>query len=89
MYQSVDGGYAVFASKGGADNNPDWFHNLKANPVTKVEVGTKTVEVKARVADGAERDRIWSTQKTRNPTFARYEQKTARDRIPVVVLDIV
>ena len=89
MYQSVDGGYAVFASKGGADTNPDWFHNLNANRVTKVEVGTKTVEVKARVADGAEHDRIWSTQKTRYPTFAQYEQKTARDRIPVVVLEIV
>lgn len=89
MYQSVDGGYAVFASKGGADTNPDWFHNLTANPVTKVEVGTETVEVKARVADGVEHDQIWSTQKARYPAFAKYEQKTARNRIPVVVLDIV
>jgi len=86
---SVDGGYAIFASKGGADTNPDWFHNLKANPVTKVEVGTEVVEVKARVAEGAEHDLFWSTQKTRYPTFAQYEEKTKRDRIPVVVLDAV
>lgn len=89
MYQPIEGGYAVFASKGGADTNPDWFHNLKANPVTKVEVGTEVVEVKARVAEGAEHDQIWSAQKMRYPTFARYEEKTARDRIPVVVLDPV
>jgi deazaflavin-dependent oxidoreductase (nitroreductase family) len=89
MYLSVDGGYAIFASKGGADTNPDWFHNLKANPVAKVEVGVEVVDVKARVAEGAEHDLIWSTQKTRYPTFAQYEQKTARDRIPVVVLDAV
>lgn len=89
MYQPIEGGYAVFASKGGADTNPDWFHNLKANPATKVEVGTEVVEVKARVAEGAEHDQIWSAQKMRYPTFARYEEKTARDRIPVVVLDPV
>ena len=89
MYQSVQGGYAVFASKGGADTNPDWFHNLKANPVTKVEVGTEVVYVKARVADGAEHEQIWSIQKARYPNFAQYEQKTARSRIPVVVLDTV
>lgn len=89
MYQSVDGGYAIFASKAGADTNPDWFHNLKANPVTKVEVGIEVIEVKARIADGAEHDVIWSTQKTLYPTFAQYEKKTARDRIPVVVLDAI
>ena len=88
-YQAVDGGFAVFASKGGADTNPDWFHNLKANPVTKVEVGTDVVDVKARVAEGAEHDQIWTTQKAQRPQFAEYEQKTSRDRIPVVVLDVV
>jgi deazaflavin-dependent oxidoreductase (nitroreductase family) len=75
--------------KRGADTNPDWFHNLKANPVTNVEMGTDVVEVKARVAAGDEHDLIWSTQKTRYPTFAQYEKKTARDRIPVVVLDAI
>ena len=89
MYQSVDGGYAVFASKAGADTNPDWLHNLKANPETRVEVDTEFVRVRARVVDGPEYDRIWSTQKMRYPTFAEYERKTSRDHIPVVVLEIV
>lgn len=89
MYQLVEGGYAVFASKAGADTNPDWFHNLKANPATKIEVGTEAIEVKARVAVGVEHDSIWSIQKTRFPNFAEYEEKTARDHIPVVVLEVV
>jgi deazaflavin-dependent oxidoreductase (nitroreductase family) len=85
-YQDLDHGYAVFASKGGAPTNPDWLYNLIANPDAGVEVGTQTVEVRARVADGEERERIWEEQKRRNPGFADYERKTAR-RIPVVVLE--
>ena len=87
MYQSIDGGYAVFASKAGADTNPDWLHNVKANPETKVEVGTEIVAVIARVAAGDEHDRIWSKQKQDWPQFAKYENKTARDVIPVVILE--
>lgn len=86
MYQAVDGGFAVFASKGGAPTNPDWYHNLVANPRATVEVGTDSVDVVARVADGDERERIWSLQKERYPNFAAYESKTTR-RIPVVMLE--
>ena len=52
VYRPVGRGYAVFASKAGAPTNPDWFHNLRANPATTVEVGTETVPVTARVATG-------------------------------------
>jgi deazaflavin-dependent oxidoreductase (nitroreductase family) len=86
MYQGVDSGWAVFASYAGADTNPAWFHNLVANPATKIEVGADTIDVVARVAEGEERERIWSTQKTNFPGFAEYEQKTSRI-IPVVVLE--
>jgi deazaflavin-dependent oxidoreductase (nitroreductase family) len=86
MYQAVDGGYAVFASKAGAPTNPDWYHNLRANPTATVEVGERTVPVRAREATGDERDRIWETQKERYPGFADYESKTTRT-IPVVVLE--
>ncbi len=87
MYQEVDGGYAVFASKAGADDNPDWYHNLKANPDVSAEIGTEEVSLRARVATDDERERIWSRQKEEWPQFAEYEQKTARDVIPVVVLE--
>jgi len=86
MYQKVDAGYAVFASKGGATTNPDWYYNLVANPETTVEVGTQTVPVRARAARGEERERIWEKQKRDYPGFAGYE-KTANREIPVVILE--
>lgn len=88
VYQPVPDGYAVFASKGGAPTNPDWYHNLVANPRTTVEVGTETAEVVARVAGGEERERIWARQKEVAPGFADYEERTART-IPVVILERV
>jgi deazaflavin-dependent oxidoreductase (nitroreductase family) len=87
-YQELDHGWAVFASKGGAPRNPDWYHNLVTNPRARVEVGTETHDVEARVAAGEERDRIWSEQKRRYPGFADYERRTTR-QIPVIVLDRV
>lgn len=85
-YQAVDGGYAVFASKSGATDNPDWYHNLVANPATSIEVGTETVPVMARIAEGDEHDRIWTKQKQDRPNFAEYET-TANRKIPVIVLE--
>jgi deazaflavin-dependent oxidoreductase (nitroreductase family) len=85
-YQKVDQGYAVFASKAGAPTNPDWYHNLLAHPEVEAEIGDQTVRLTARVAQGDERDRIWTRQKETNPGFAEYEQKTTR-QIPVVILE--
>jgi len=87
MYQAIPTGYAVFASKAGADSNPDWFYNVTANPETRVEVGTETVQVAVRMAGGEEYDDIWSRQKREWPQFAEYEEQTARAVIPVVVLE--
>lgn len=88
MYQPVSDAYAVFASKGGAPSNPDWYHNLVANPEATIEVGGITVEVRARIAEGVERDTIWEMQKERYGGFADYEASTKR-QIPVVILEPV
>ena len=84
-YQADDGRYVVFASKGGAPTNPDWYHNLKAHPNVTVEVGTDTIDIVASEATGEERDRLYRTQAERTPQFAEYQQKTDRV-IPVMVL---
>jgi deazaflavin-dependent oxidoreductase (nitroreductase family) len=86
-YQSLGDSVAIFASKGGAPTNPDWYHNLVANPDTTIEIGTEQRRVHARVAASDERDRIWTEQKARYPNFADYEAKTGGRTIPVVVLD--
>ena len=88
MYQKVGDGYAVFASKGGAPTNPDWYHNVLAHPRVRAEIGTDTVDLDARVADAPTRESIWAAQKSAYPGFADYEQKTTR-QIPVVILEPV
>jgi deazaflavin-dependent oxidoreductase (nitroreductase family) len=86
-YQDLgDGSIAVFASKAGADTNPDWYHNLRAHPGVTVEIGTETRSMTARVAGGDEHDTIWTKQKELMPGFADYEKSTDRV-IPVVVLE--
>ncbi len=76
----------VFASKGGADTNPDWYHNLVAHPNTVVELGSETFPVTVRVLAGAERDEIYATQSALEPQFAEYQRNTIRV-IPVLELE--
>jgi deazaflavin-dependent oxidoreductase (nitroreductase family) len=85
MYMQVGDSWAVFASKGGADTNPDWYHNLIANPKAQIEVGTETIDVIGRDLNDEEREPIWTAQKAAYPGFAGYERKTSR-QIPVVLL---
>jgi deazaflavin-dependent oxidoreductase (nitroreductase family) len=75
----------IFASKGGADDNPDWYHNLVANPKVTVEVGTETFTVTASVLTGAERDEWYAKQVAKHANFGDYQQKTTRI-IPVIEL---
>ncbi len=81
----ADGRIFIFASKAGADTNPDWFHNLVAHPQTTVEFGTETFDVTARVLDGDERDEIYAKQVAAQPQFGDYEKSTSRV-IPVIEL---
>ena len=84
-YQHDAGRYVIFASKGGAPENPGWYYNLKAHPDTKVEVGADTIDVVASEATGEERERFFRAQVERVPQFGEYEQKAGRV-IPVIVL---
>lgn len=85
-YQSDGGRYVIFASKAGAPTNPDWYHNLKAHPNVKIEVGTDTIDVLAGEATGTERDRLFGTQVERVPQFGEYEKQAGGRVIPVIVL---
>jgi deazaflavin-dependent oxidoreductase (nitroreductase family) len=75
----------VFASKGGAPDNPDWYYNIVAHPEITVELGTETFKVKAMVAEEPERTRLYDKMVAKNPGFGEYRQKTMRE-IPVIVL---
>ncbi len=86
---STDGDrYVVAASKAGAPTNPDWFHNILANPEVTVEVGDEKFQARATVAEDEERNRLYAQHAELMPGFAEYETKTTR-RIPIVVLERV
>ena len=86
MYLADGDRLVVFASKGGAPTNPDWYHNLVANPEVEIEVGTERRTMRAGVAEGEERDRLYAEQSKRYPQFAKYQEGTDRT-IPVVILE--
>lgn len=88
MYLPDGDRVVIFASKGGAPTNPQWFANLVANPDATAEVGVEKFAVKAVVTEGDERNRLFEEQKKRYPQFAEYEKSTPRT-IPVVALERV
>ena len=85
MYLGDGGRWLVFATKGGSPKHPDWYHNLVANPAVTIEVGTETIEARAEVIAGEERDRLYAVQAGLYPQFAEYEQRTSRV-IPVIAI---
>lgn len=85
VYRPEGDGWSIFASKGGAPDNPAWYHNLMANPDTTIEVGAETIPVTVTEVTGEARSVIWEAQKIESPQFAEYEASTDRT-IPVLVL---
>ena len=75
----------VLASFAGGPKNPPWYHNLVANPVATVELGSERFQVRAAATTGEERQRLFNRQAEQMPIFADYEKKTTR-QIPVIVL---
>ena len=76
----------LVASKGGNPKNPAWFHNLRANPDTTVQVGSERRAVRARVADPDERARLWPKAVETYSGYRGYQERTERE-IPLVVLE--
>ena len=75
----------LVASKGGYPNHPGWFHNLRANPDTTVQVGSRRQAVRARVAEPQERARLWPSAVQAYGGYRDYQQRTERE-IPLVIL---
>ena len=77
----------VFATKGGAPSNPDWYYNLVESGAGTVERGTETYAVAVREVRDGQRDRIYDEQARRYPGFAEYAERTEGIRtIPVLSL---
>lgn len=87
LYVRDGDAYVVVASKGGARRNPGWYHNLVDHPDVEIQVGRRRIPVRARIAAGEERARLWARADDVNRgQYAVYQTRTARE-IPVVVLE--
>jgi deazaflavin-dependent oxidoreductase (nitroreductase family) len=75
----------IFASKAGAPTHPDWYHNIVANPLVTVEVGTEVFQVQAEIAAEPERTQLYNKMVEKMPGFGEYQKKTTRV-IPVIIL---
>jgi deazaflavin-dependent oxidoreductase (nitroreductase family) len=87
LYGRDGDNYVLIASVGGAPRHPAWYHNLK-DQEAEILVGRERLQVRAREAEGEERDRLWAHMVALFPNYAEYQTKTER-RIPVVVLEPV
>jgi deazaflavin-dependent oxidoreductase (nitroreductase family) len=76
----------LVASKGGHPKNPSWFHNLRANPDTTIQIGSRRLAVRARIADPLERARLWPKAIEVYPGYEGYQRRTRRE-IPLVILE--
>jgi deazaflavin-dependent oxidoreductase (nitroreductase family) len=85
-YFRADSSYLLVASFGGNPKNPAWYANLVANHEVKIQLGAHRWSTRARVAEGAERDRLWSDITGEYPRYLAYQTKTSRS-IPVIVIE--
>ncbi|MFN2612959.1 MAG: nitroreductase family deazaflavin-dependent oxidoreductase [Solirubrobacterales bacterium] len=76
----------VIASKGGVEKHPAWYHNLMADPETDAWWEGRKRRVRARVAEGEERERLWEKMVAVYGPYKHYQRRTER-QIPVVVLE--
>jgi proline iminopeptidase len=76
----------IVASKGGAPDHPGWYKNLVANPAAEVQIKGDVFPVRARDAEGEERERLWKLMNQHWPHYEEYQTKTDR-QIPVVILE--
>jgi deazaflavin-dependent oxidoreductase (nitroreductase family) len=86
IHRTDDGRWVVVASKGGAPDHPDWYKNLRADPEATIQVKDERIPVRANVASGEDRTRLWRRMTETWPAYDQYQQKTSRE-IPVVVLE--
>jgi deazaflavin-dependent oxidoreductase (nitroreductase family) len=78
--------WVVVGSNSGQAHDPAWVANVRAHPDVSIEVGKETIPARARIATGAERERLWAAHKAAIPAFANYETMVERE-LPVVVLE--
>lgn len=89
IYGKIESGYVIIASKGGFPSHPSWYLNLEKTPTAHIRVGPEEYNVKARTAEGEEREVLWKMMAGIYAPYNDYQAAATSREIPVVVLDIV
>ena len=84
-YFYTEGFYFLVGSNWGKNTNAAWFHNLRARPITTIEVKGKAISVEAQQAEGEEYERLWQFAVEHHPPYLHYKEMTSR-HIPIVLL---
>lgn len=89
LYVADGDDLVIVASYGGHPRHPAWYHNLRAHPDSTVQVRDEVRPVRARVADDAERTRLWPLALATYSPYAGYQRRAdeAGRTIPFVVLE--
>ncbi len=78
LYAADGDSYVVTASNWGQQHHPAWSGNLLANPEASVEIGGRKIPVRAGLAEGDERARLWSAVTAVWPAYDTYETRSGR-----------
>jgi deazaflavin-dependent oxidoreductase (nitroreductase family) len=87
IYGKDKSNYVIVASRGGHEDHPNWYLNLREDPKVRIQVGAEEFEATASDASGTERDRLWKLMVKIWPDYENYQTRTERV-IPVVVLSL-
>ena len=87
IYGQAGDAFVIIASKAGAPTHPGWYLNLLAEPECEVQVRNDRHRVKARTAQGEEREALWQQQVEIYPPYNDYQLTAGERQIPVVVLE--
>jgi deazaflavin-dependent oxidoreductase (nitroreductase family) len=79
LFTQVDDGFVVVGSNAGREQHPAWTGNLLAHPEASIQVRGRVQTVRARLIDGAERERLWQSATTLWPAYDSYADRTARE----------
>ena len=81
-----EGAYAVIGSMGGAPTHPQWVHNVRANPIARIQDGPTLHDLTVREVDGDEKAAWWARAVAVWPDYDAYQAATDRV-IPLFVLE--
>ena len=87
-YGAIAGEVVICASKGGADDSPQWYHNIRASRTVDLQIATQAYRASWREPEGAEREKVWNYMVDCYPFYANYQASTERT-IPLVMMKIV